>query len=933
MRIPTATYRIQLNPSFGFQNSLNILSYLDELGISDIYASPIFKARQGSLHGYDVVDLTQLNPELGTIEDFEELIRETKKYGMGWLQDVIPNHASYSGDNEMLMDVLENGDNSPFFNYFDIEWNHPYESIRGKLLAPFLGGFYGEALENGEIQLQYDQHGLAVNYYTVRFPLKGESYVSVLTFNIGKLENKLGEDDPDYIKYLGVLYVLKTLPSGEEGHARYDQIRFAKRMLWELYTKNQEIKRFLDENIAAFNGKKGIPESFNLLDNLLSEQLFRLSFWKVATEEINYRRFFNINELISLRIEDEDVFTRTHSLIFKLVDEEKFSGLRIDHVDGLFDPMEYLKKVRERTGETYLVVEKILELKEDLHPSWPVQGTTGYDFLNYVNGIFIDGKNEKEFTKIYSRFSGSRTSYEDLVSEKKRLIIGKHMAGDVDNLAHLYKRISSRYRHGGDITLYGLKRAIVEIMALFPVYRTYISHEVFTEKDQAYVKEVIAKAKEINPGLSYELEFIEKFLLLNFDDYLSDEEKKQWIDFVMRFQQFTGPLMAKGFEDTILYVYNRLQSLNEVGGNPYKFGISLREFHDFNEKRATLWPHTMNATSTHDTKRGEDVRARIHVLSEMPREWNNSIKTWNNIVRRKQKSLNGRTVPDKNDLYFLYQTLIGAFPFEESEYSTFVERIKGYTIKSVREAKVHTAWLKPDLSYENAFIAFVEEILTPSEGNLFLREFLTFQKKVAYYGIFNSLSQTLVKITSPGVPDFYQGTDLWDLNLVDPDNRRPIDFEKRTALLKEIKAKVSPDSLNLISEVLCTKEDGRIKLFLIYRALQARNENAEIFQKGAYSPLEIAGRCKDHILAFSRRYEDSWAITIAPRLLATLIKVGEYPLGAKVWNDTCCVFPKGAPFLWKDVITDRVIHCGDTLLIGEVLKDFPVALLVNEEER
>ena len=933
MRIPIATYRIQFNPSFGFQAAKKIIPYLSELGISDIYASPIFKARKGSTHGYDVVDPNQLNPELARVEDLEGLVRELKNYGMAWIQDVIPNHMAYDYENQMLMDVLENGESSEYFHFFDIEWNHPYESIRGRLLAPFLGRFYGESLEDGEIQLRYHDTGLSVNYYALTFPLKIESYINVLAYKLSTLKRKIGEDHPDFTKLLGILYVLKTLPSREEINERYDQTRFVKRMLWELYSKNQEIKRFVDGNIETFNGKKGTPESFNLLDNLLSEQLFILSFWKVATEEINYRRFFNINELISLRIEDEDVFNHTHSLILKLVDQGKISGLRVDHIDGLYDPTDYLKKLREKAGEIYMVIEKILDLEEELPSFWPVQGTTGYDFLNYVNSIFCERKNQRKFDKIYSAFTGLKISYEDLVCEKKRLIIGKHMAGDVDNLAHLMKGISTRYRHGGDFTLYGLKRAIVEIMTLFPVYRTYVSPEVFSERDYSYLKAAVKTATQSNPGLLYELNFIERFLLLKSRDYLTEEEEKQWVHFVMRFQQFTGPLMAKGFEDTILYVYNRLLSLNEVGGSPNKFGISLEKFHSFNKKRASLWPHSLNTTSTHDTKRGEDVRARINILSEIPQEWDSNIKRWSKINRRKKRIVNGTNVPDRNDEYFLYQTLVGAFPFDETEYPAFVERMKNYIIKAVREAKVHTAWLKPDEDYEDAYISFVEEILQPSEDNQFLKEFVPFQKKVAYYGIFNSLSQTLIKITSPGVPDFYQGTELWDLNLVDPDNRRPVDFEKRTSFLRDIRDKTQTDVLSLITELFSSKEDGRLKLFLICRALQARNEKAEVFQKGAYIPIEVGGRFKDHVVVLARRYGNAWAITIAPRLLTALMKEGEYPFSQQVWDDTRVVLPKGTPTLWKDIITGEAIKSEETLPINETLKHFPVALLMGEEEK
>jgi len=931
MHIPAASYRIQFNPRFGFREAREIVSYLAELGISHLYASPIFKARKGSPHGYDVVDPNQLNPQLGTTSDFERLVREVKTRGMGWIQDIVPNHMAFDYENRMLADVLENGESSPYFGFFDIEWDHPYESIKRRVLAPFLGRFYGESLEGGEIKLRYTQNGFSLRYYNQALPLKVESYGHLLTYQLNDLKKKLGPDHPDYLKLLGVLYVLKTLPSREEVSERYDQIRFVKITLWELYTKNRDIRQFIKENVKTFNGKKGNPESFNLLNDLLSEQLFRLSFWKVATEEINYRRFFNINELLSLRVEDEDVFNHTHSLIFKLIQEGKIRGLRIDHIDGLYDPTHYLAKIRKKAGELYIIVEKILDLEEELPSLWPVQGTTGYDFMNYANGLFCKREHEREFNKIYAGFTTLKPSYDELVCEKKRLILGKHMAGDVDNLAHLMKAISSRDRHGSDITIYGLKRALVEVMAQFPVYRTYIGNGVSRETDYTYIKTAIEKAKGSGPALLNELQFIERFLLLDFGDYLSEEEKNLWIQFVMRFQQFTGPLMAKGFEDTTLYVYNRLLSLNEVGGNPNKFGISVGEFHRFVEARASLWPHSMNATSTHDTKRGEDTRARINVLTEIPKEWERNIKTWSKINRRRKRKVHGRAVPDRNDEYFLYQTLIGAFPFDGDDHGQFIQRIKQYAIKAVREAKVHTAWLKPDTEYENAFISFVEEILIPDGGNSFLSEFISFQKKVSHYGILNSLSQALIKITAPGVPDFYQGTELWDLNLVDPDNRGPVDFERRRRFLRQIREEENGNFLNLISEILRTKEDGRIKLFLINRALKARNEHHEVFQRGAYIPLEVGGRFRDHIIAFARNHGGIWAVTIVPRFLTTVIREGEYPLGREVWDDTEVALGEGVSHQWKNVITDEWMNGQGKLIIGEVLNHFPVALLMREE--
>jgi len=930
MRIPLATYRIQFSPAFGFSAAKDIVPYLHGLGVSDIYASPIFLARKGSTHGYDVVDPNQLNPELGTVEEFEALIEEVRRRDMGWIQDIVPNHMAYDGQNRMLMDVLENGPASAYFDYFDIDWNHPYEGIRGKILAPFLSGFYGECLENAEIKLHYDSNGLSISYFDLKLPVIIESYSNVFTHGLGALRRKLGGKHLDFVKLLGVLFVLKNLPPKEETRERGDQVIFTKSMLWELYTGSPEIKEFIDANVARYNGTKGDPGSFDLLDQLLSEQLYRLSFWKVAAEELDYRRFFNINELISLKMEDEKVFRHTHELIFKLVREEKFTGLRIDHIDGLYDPFKYVQRLRQELGDIYLVVEKILDLEENLPPAWPVQGTTGYDFLNYVNGIFCDRRHEKKFTQTYARFSDMEIPCPQIASEKKRLIIGKYMAGDIESLAHLLKSISSRDRHGADVTLYGLKRALVELLTFFPVYRSYVSEQNFTAQDRLLLQEAIDKARLANPGLLLEINFIARFLLLEFGNHTPEEEQKRWLHFVMRFQQLTAPLMAKGFEDTTFYVYNRLLSLNNVGGNPARFGMSPDELHQFNRQRRDYWPHAMNTTTTHDTKRGEDAAARINVLSELPDEWKRCIELWSRLNRSKKTKLKGIEAPDRNDEYFLYQTLIGALPLGAAPEAEFLERLKAYIVKAVREAKVHTEWLKPDLAYEDAFTSFIEKILDRSEANRFLENLSSFAARVAHYGILNSLSQTLIKIASPGVPDFYRGTELWDLSFVDPDNRRPVDFETRKKLSRAIAKHAACDPDAVLTELFTRKHDGRVKLLLVQRALDARKRRPALFQSGEYIPLAIRGHCKDHVIAFARREHNSWALAVAPRMLTRLVNDKQFPLGAEVWKDTEILLPKEAHFSWRDAISGDLLRDGHAISLASALKHFPVALLVSE---
>jgi (1->4)-alpha-D-glucan 1-alpha-D-glucosylmutase len=932
MRVPVSTYRLQFTPVFGFAQAQAIVTYLSDLGITDIYASPIFQARKGSEHGYDVVDPNQINAEIGTRQEFDALLGEAQRRHMGWVQDIVPNHMAYDGENRMLMDVLEKGPSSPFRDFFDIDWNHPYEAMRGKVLAPFLGGFYGECLENGDIKLAYDESGLAVHYFALRFPASIESYSGVFSHGLNRLRAGLGAHHPDFIKLLGVLYTLKNLPATEERSERADQIIFVKSLLWELYTHSEAIRAFIDANVARFNGTKGNPESFIQLDQLLGEQLYRLSFWKVAAEELNYRRFFNINELISMRVEDEQVFQHAHRLVFELAREGKLTGLRVDHIDGLYDPLNYLVRIREKLGDIYLCVEKILALDETLPPEWPVQGTTGYEFLNYVNGIFCDRRNEKKFTRIYDRFASVEASCSQIASEKKRLIIGRYMAGDIENLAHLLKRISSRDRYGADVTLYGLKRALVEVLTFFPVYRSYINHSVVSQQDRLQLSTAVEKARQVNPGLLLELNFIERFLLLRFEAHMAEEDRRAWTHFVMRFQQLTGPLMAKGFEDTTLYVYNRLLSLNDVGGDPEKFGISVDEFHRFNLQRAAYGRYGLNATATHDAKRGEDARARINVLSELPDEWEKNVREWARINRGKKTTSGGREMPDRNDEYFLYQTLLGAFPLGADEDATFIERLKAYAIKAVREAKLHTGWLRPDDSYEQAFVAFIERILERSEGNPFLASFLPFTQKIAYFGMFNSLSQALIKMTAPGVPDFYQGSELWDFAFVDPDNRRRVDFNRRMELLAAIKKREADDCAAFLRDALQNWGDGVVKLYVTYKTLNFRRAHRALFLDGDYLPLRASQRARPRVFAFCRNKDGESAATVVPRRISDVMPNGKPPLGEESWGEEWLAVPESTSNRWYNVLTgEELLSSSDDgkplLLLKDVFGRFPIALL------
>ncbi|MFP4473135.1 MAG: malto-oligosyltrehalose synthase [Candidatus Omnitrophota bacterium] len=928
MRVPRATYRIQFSPQFGFDDADSIVGYLSDLGISDVYASPITRPRPGSPHGYDVVDPNSLNPELGTEEDFEKLACHVKDRDMGWLQDIVPNHMAYHFANGMLMDIFEKRERSAYFHFFDIDWVHPYESYQGRVLAPFLGKFYSEALEDGEIRLEFQPDGLKVRYYELAFPLFLKTYKDFFLHGIDSLQQKLGEQDERLIRYLSAVEFLDSLLKDDKARVDPGRVDQAKQSLRQCCENDPQIREFVESNLRFFNGEQDRQAGLDAFDDLLSEQCFRLSYWKVASREINYRRFFTINDLISLRAEQPEVFDHTHSLLLKLRQENKIQGVRIDHIDGLYDPAAYLHRLRKTLGDTYIITEKILADGEPLPANWDIQGTTGYDALNQISGLFRQKENATEMFKTYYKFSRLNVSLDDMICDKKRLIIGKHMAGDIDNLGYLMKRAASRDRYGRDITLYGLERALVELITVFPVYRTYIRPGNLSESDRKYVLEALTKARDKAPALEHEFRFIERFLFLDVFESLNQEERGIFWHFIMRFQQLTSPVMAKGFEDTVFYTYNKLLSLNEVGGEPEKFALALDDFHAVQEKRMEEIPDSMIASATHDTKRGEDVRARINVLSEIPQEWRTRVSGWRKMNRRKKKRVAGASYPDANDEYFIYQTLIGTYPFSpEEDYS---QRIKDYVLKAVREAKAHTAWVNPDQEYEDACLTFIDRLLDQAEDNAFLADFETLQSRIAFHGLFNSLSQTILKMTVPGVPDFYQGCELWDLNLVDPDNRRPVDYDKRRRYLQDLKSR--EPSAEYIYELLSNPEDGRIKQYAVYHILQDRKAADQVYRHGEYLPLEVTGAHKDCVIAFARRQQDRWRVIAVPRFLTRITEEGQLPLGMESWHDTAVIFPADAPPLWRDCVSGQICNTEREVPVGKIFECFPGAVLSNSTE-
>ncbi len=958
LKIPSSTYRLQFNTHFRFNDAREIAEYLKKLGISDIYASPYFTASKGSVHGYDVLDQNSLNPEVGSEEEYEALVGTLTQCGIGQILDIVPNHMCVEGQgNALWMDVLENGPGAHYASFFDINWHPLKKELVNKILIPILGDQYGTVLEKGELTLVLDEGSFFIHYYDHKLPLIPQTCCTILTLNGATLERDLGSENPQLQELTSIITALGHLPPTTELNPeliveRYQETVVIKRRLLNLYQTDSAIREFIDANVATFNGTVGEPRSFDLLEALLLEQVYRIAHWRVATEEINYRRFFDINSLGAIRVEDPVVFEEIHRLVFKLVAAGSINGLRIDHADGLLDPEEYFKRVQAACKKNnlsadsassctpfYILGEKILIKSEQLPDNWPLFGTTGYDFAVQVNGLFVDAANAKSFDTLYTRFVQQRVDFQEVSLAKKKLVMQVAMSSEINMLGYYLNRISEQNRHTRDFTLNSLTKSLVDVIAHFPVYRTYINSFAISEPDRQHIEAAIIRAKRHNPAISASVfDFIRDVMLLRFPANTSGEQKQSWLDFVKRFQQITGPVMAKGVEDSAFYVYNRLVSLNEVGGSPERFGITLEAFHGQNIERCRNRPLAMLTTSTHDTKRSEDVRARINVLSEIPELWSKGLSRWNRQNRNFTMVVDDKPAPDRNEEYLLYQTLAGTWPFctpDDEEFALFRTRVKEYMVKAMREAKVHTSWINPNVPYEDAVMMFIESILTESGQNRFLHDFAVFQKLTTACGIFNSLSQTLLKITSPGVPDFYQGNELWDFSLVDPDNRRPVDFTLRKQLLNELLQKeAAVGLLETVGELVATRNDGRIKLYLTCKALNFRRENRALFESGRYLPLTVGGVCTEHVCAFERSLEGSSIIVVAPRFCSRLIAENDgLPLGSDVWRDTRIILPPdSAARSYRNLFTGEVLRFDQeegplSLAIQDILSVFPVALL------
>jgi (1->4)-alpha-D-glucan 1-alpha-D-glucosylmutase len=989
-RAPVSTYRLQLHAGFPFAAAREVVPYLARLGITDAYLSPIFAARRGSPHGYDVTDHNTVNPELGGAEEYDKLSDALARAAMGQLLDIVPNHMGVdAASNPWWRDLLENGLCSVGARFFDIEWRPVKQELEGRVLLPILGDQYGHVLERGELRLAYADGSLELHYADARLPINPRQIPRVLRHNVDALRVELGDDDPHLREFLSIISSLDNIPAFQEAtpEAIADRRRekeVARERLARLVEQAPRIRRHLDEALTAVNGEPERPSSFDALHELLEWQPYRLAYWRTAAHEINYRRFFDINELAGLRVEDPEVFEATHRLLLELLQRGRITAVRVDHPDGLFDPASYFEMLQglaarawgvERApgaaGPLYVVAEKILSPNEALPAGWPVHGTTGYTFLNEVNGLFVDETAGRRLRRAYTRFTGHQAPFGDVVYDSKKLIMDTSLASELNVLAHAIDQIGETNRKARDFTLNSIRDALVEVVACFPVYRTYVRPDGWSVEDRKTIDTAVRRARRRNPALeSTVFDFLREVLLprdmtdatLDGDDSAGEDrrrgyppatepERAERIRVAMKFQQYTGPVQAKAVEDTAFYRYNMLLSLNEVGGEPSSPGVGPAAFHAANRRRRERFPFELLATATHDTKLGEDVRARLSALSELPEEWARQVSRWRRVNQAHRTIVDGEPAPDKNDEYRFYQALVGVWPAAAPRAASdeLVTRMREYMNKSIKEAKIHTSWINEHRAYDAATARFVERALSGPGGAKFLPLFLPFAERVARQGAINALAQLALKLTSPGVPDFYQGTELWDLSLVDPDNRHPVDFATRARLLDRLEPLLAarpepgrahgdgtPARATGVADLLDAWPDGRIKLFVTACGLRLRRDAPDLFLRGEYMPLDVEVTVPAGLIAFARTLGDRALVVVAPRLTASLCAPDHpFPIGPECWKTSRVILPPDlASRRYRTLFTGDSVEPTRTaahswIFAGDALRVLPVSILVS----
>ena len=936
--LPRATYRLQLHKGFGFDAARAVLPYLQRLGISHVYCSPITKARPGSLHVYDVVDPTQLNPELGGMPAFLGFARAARALGMGLLLDQVPNHMGVFGaDNAWWLDVLEHGRASTFADFFDIDWSPPNAALAGKLLVPVLGQSYGEVLDAGEIRLASDAAAgtLALHYHEHCFPLDPRSYAAVLE----------AASLPDLAREFQALPA-RDAPASASAAPRRCACRRVQQRLADRLQSQPAAAHALSAAVEAFNAQPGRQQ----LHALHEAQAYRLADWRMAADEINYRRFFDVNDLAALRIEDPRVFDAVQGLALDLAAQGWVDGLRIDHADGLLDPAAYFERLQQGLAQRlpaggaapgakplYLVVEKIVAAHEELPRGWAVHGTTGYRFATLVNGLFVERRHAQRMERIWRGFSGATETYPALVQRCKRLVAHGAMAAQLTTLTHALQHIALADRRTRDYGFNTLRNALAEVAAAMPVYRTYIA-DAASAQDRQFVDWAVAQARRrcaVAPPALFD--FLRQCLLAQPAPDMPAALGERMRAFAMAFQQFCAPLAAKGIEDTAFYRYHRLDALNEVGGDPATFGVSAAAFHGARRERLAHWPHTLLATTTHDSKRSEDLRCRLDVLSEEPAAWRLALRRWKMQTRSWRRMVDGELAPSAADLVLLLQTLLGTLPAEglhEAALGAYRLRIEAYMIKAAREAKRHSQWVLPHADYEAALLGVVRGVLGRVEGNPVLADLQARAQRLAWFGALNSLAMTVLKFTSPGVPDIYQGCELIELSLVDPDNRRPVDYAWREHCLAALAAqRAGPGLQAVLAALAASPGDGRLKLWLAWRLLMLRQADPALFSHGRYVALRVLGARQRHVIAFARRSADATLLVLVGRKFAGLgVAPGTPPVGEAAWGDTQLRRPgwlgPGALRAFE-VLSERALDLpAGPLRLAQCLVHFPAAALL-----